>query len=87
MALSLGLEVHTPASMRDPEVIADFQALKLDAAVVVAFGQILPAAVLDAPGWVPLTCTPPFCHGGAVRPRFSGPLWPATGNLGFRSCA
>jgi methionyl-tRNA formyltransferase len=48
-ALSLGLEVRTPASMRDDAVIADFQALKLDAAVVVAFGQILPAAVLDAP--------------------------------------
>ena len=49
MALSLGLEVRTPVSMRDPEVIADFAALNLDAAVVVAFGQILPAAVLDAP--------------------------------------
>jgi len=49
MALSLGLEVRTPVSMRDPQVMADFQALKLEAAVVVAFGQILPAAVLDAP--------------------------------------
>jgi methionyl-tRNA formyltransferase len=41
--------VRTPASMRDPEAIAAFQALDLDAAVVVAYGQILPAAVLDAP--------------------------------------
>ena len=49
MALSLGLEVRTPVSMRDPQVIAEFAALKLDAAVVVAFGQILPTAVLDAP--------------------------------------
>jgi methionyl-tRNA formyltransferase len=48
-AESLGLEVRTPASMRDPGAIADFQALELDAAAVVAFGQILPAAVLDAP--------------------------------------
>jgi methionyl-tRNA formyltransferase len=48
-AQSLGLEVRTPASMRDPETIAAFQALDLDAAVVVAYGQILPAAVLDAP--------------------------------------
>jgi methionyl-tRNA formyltransferase len=48
-AQSLGLEVRTPASMRDPEAIAAFQALDLDAAVVVAYGQILPAAVLDAP--------------------------------------
>ena len=49
MALSLGLDVRTPVSMRDPDVIADLAALKLDAAIVVAFGQILPAAVLDAP--------------------------------------
>src|SRR6201996_506560 len=48
-AESLGLAVRTPASMRDPDVIAGFQALDLDAAVVVAFGQILPAAVIDAP--------------------------------------
>ena len=44
-----GLPVRTPASMRDPAEIAAFAALNLDAAVVVAFGQILPGAVLDAP--------------------------------------
>ncbi|HXQ16125.1 MAG TPA: methionyl-tRNA formyltransferase [Caulobacteraceae bacterium] len=43
------LPVRTPASMRDPDEIAAFAALELDAAVVVAFGQILPAAVIDAP--------------------------------------
>jgi methionyl-tRNA formyltransferase len=48
-AETLGLPVRTPVSMRDPEAIAAFQALDLDAAVVVAYGQILPAAVLDAP--------------------------------------
>ena len=48
-ALEQGLLVRTPASMRDPEEIAAFQTLGLDAAAVVAFGQILPAAVLDAP--------------------------------------
>lgn len=44
-----GLMVRTPASMKTPEEIAAFQALDLDAAVVVAFGQILVAEVLDAP--------------------------------------
>ena len=44
-----GLVVRTPASMRDPAEIAAFAALELDAAVVVAFGQILPEAVLEAP--------------------------------------
>jgi methionyl-tRNA formyltransferase len=45
----LDLPVRTPASMRDPAEIEAFAALDLDAAVVVAFGQILPRAVLDAP--------------------------------------
>jgi methionyl-tRNA formyltransferase len=49
LALERGLPVRTPASMRDPAEIAAFAALGLDAAVVVAFGQILPAEVLDAP--------------------------------------
>ncbi|MDO8296085.1 MAG: methionyl-tRNA formyltransferase [Caulobacter sp.] len=44
-----GLMVRTPASMKTPEEVAAFQALDLDAAVVVAFGQILVKAVLDAP--------------------------------------
>ena len=48
-AAAHGIEVRTPASMRDPAAIADFAALGLDAAVVVAFGQILPREVLEAP--------------------------------------
>ncbi|MES2895074.1 MAG: methionyl-tRNA formyltransferase [Pseudomonadota bacterium] len=44
-----GIPVRTPASMRDPAEIEAFAALKLDAGVVVAFGQILPREVLDAP--------------------------------------
>ena len=48
-AEELGIVVRTPSSMRDPAEIAAFAGLNLDAAVVVAFGQILPAAVLEAP--------------------------------------
>jgi methionyl-tRNA formyltransferase len=48
-AEAAGLMVRTPASLRDPDEIAAFEALGLDAAVVVAFGQILPAGILDAP--------------------------------------
>jgi methionyl-tRNA formyltransferase len=44
-----GLRVRTPASMKTPEEAAAFAALNLDAAVVVAFGQILPEAILLAP--------------------------------------
>ncbi|MFN4282576.1 MAG: methionyl-tRNA formyltransferase [Alphaproteobacteria bacterium] len=48
-ALALGLDVRTPASLKTPEAQAEFAALKLDVAVVVAYGLILPKAVLDAP--------------------------------------
>ncbi|WP_304440471.1 methionyl-tRNA formyltransferase, partial [Hyphomonas sp. ND6WE1B] len=48
-AESRGLEVRTPKSLKkEPEQEA-FAALGLDAAVVVAFGLILPQAILDAP--------------------------------------
>jgi len=45
----LGLAVRTPTSMRDPQAVAAFRALHVDAAVVVAYGQILKADVLEAP--------------------------------------
>jgi methionyl-tRNA formyltransferase len=48
-AESLGLPVRTPLSMRDPAEIDAFRALDLDAAAVVAYGQILPRDVLEAP--------------------------------------
>jgi methionyl-tRNA formyltransferase len=44
-----GIMVRTPSSMRDPAEIEAFAALELDAGVVVAFGQILPLGVLEAP--------------------------------------
>ncbi len=49
LAETLGLPVRTPASMRDPAEVEAFRALRLDAAVVVAYGQILPREVLEAP--------------------------------------
>lgn len=44
-----GIEVQTPESFRDETVLAELEALQLDAAIVVAFGQILPQRALDAP--------------------------------------
>ncbi|MHB8528211.1 MAG: methionyl-tRNA formyltransferase [Caulobacteraceae bacterium] len=49
LALERGLAVRTPVSLRGETEIAAFAALGLEAAVVVAFGQILPEAVLNAP--------------------------------------
>ena len=48
-ALALGLPVRHPARLKDPTDQADFAALNADVAVVVAYGLILPQAVLDAP--------------------------------------
>ena len=50
VAEALGLAVRTPARLRRDEAAqAAFAALELDAAVVAAYGLILPQAMLDAP--------------------------------------
>ena len=56
LALERGWPVHTPARASDPEFIAAMTALEADAAAVVAYGQILRPALLDATrhGWVNL---------------------------------
>jgi methionyl-tRNA formyltransferase len=48
-AAERGLEVRTPKSLKRAEEQEKFAALKLDAAIVVAYGLILPKAILDAP--------------------------------------
>ncbi len=48
-ALGLGLPVRHPTSLKGAEAQAEFAALGADVAVVVAYGLILPQAVLDAP--------------------------------------
>ncbi len=49
-ALALGLPVRTPARLKRDEAEHEaFRALDLDAAIVAAYGLILPQAMLDAP--------------------------------------
>jgi len=48
-AVEMGLEVRTPVSLRNDEALAEFARLNADVAVVVAYGLILPQAILDAP--------------------------------------
>ncbi|MEL6551075.1 MAG: methionyl-tRNA formyltransferase [Pseudomonadota bacterium] len=48
-AAALGLPVRHPVSLRSEDAQAEFSALEADIAVVVAYGLILPQAVLDAP--------------------------------------
>ena len=48
-ALELGLEVWQPKKVRTDEFAEKLRALAADVAVVVAYGRILPVAVLEAP--------------------------------------
>jgi methionyl-tRNA formyltransferase len=60
------LEVRTPLSLKDASEQSSFAALNLDAAIVVAYGLILPKAILDAPR---LGC---FNLHGSLLPRWRG---------------
>ena len=48
-ARKLGVPVLTPKTLKTPEALQEFRAFEADAAVVVAYGMILPQAILDAP--------------------------------------
>jgi methionyl-tRNA formyltransferase len=62
----LGIPVLTPKTLKTSEALQQFQAHRADAAVVVAYGRILPQAILDA---VPLGC---FNLHGSLLPRWRG---------------
>jgi methionyl-tRNA formyltransferase len=65
-ARRLGLSVHTPTTLRTPEAQAAFQAHGADAAVVVAYGLILPKPILEA---APRGC---FNLHASLLPRWRG---------------
>jgi methionyl-tRNA formyltransferase len=65
-ALKAGLPVIQPGRLRDPEWPERLRALGAEVAVVVAFGQILPQAVLDAPARGSINI-----H-GSLLPRYRG---------------
>jgi len=66
LAAAHGLTLRTPASLKTAEAQAEFAALDLDAAVVAAYGLILPKAILGAPR---LGC---FNLHGSLLPRWRG---------------
>ncbi len=65
-AETAGLEVRTPLSLKGADEQAAFAALDLDAAVVVAYGLLLPKPILDAPR---MGC---FNLHGSLLPRWRG---------------
>jgi methionyl-tRNA formyltransferase len=48
-ARRLGIPVRTPTTLKTPEASEEFRAHNADAAVVVAYGMILPKTILEAP--------------------------------------
>ena len=52
-AATAGIEVRTPLSLKNEAEQKSFADLHLDAAIVVAYGLLLPKAVLDAPAFAP----------------------------------
>jgi methionyl-tRNA formyltransferase len=48
-ARARGIPIFAPAALKTPEAQQEFKAHHADAAVVVAYGMILPQAILDAP--------------------------------------
>ena len=65
-AARFGLPVLTPATLKGPEAEAELRRHGADAAVVVAYGLILPKAILDA---LPLGC---FNLHASLLPRWRG---------------
>jgi methionyl-tRNA formyltransferase len=65
-ARRLGIPVLTPKTLRTKDAQAEFRAHKADAAIVVAYGLILPVPILDA---APLGC---FNLHASLLPRWRG---------------
>src|SRR6185369_4249197 len=65
-ARRFGIPVLTPKTLRSDDAVAAFRAHKADAAVVVAYGLILPLPILEA---VPLGC---FNVHASALPRWRG---------------
>src|SRR5882724_5067496 len=65
-ARRFGIPVLTPKTLRTDEALDVFRAHKADAAVVVAYGLILPVSILEA---VPLGC---FNLHASLLPRWRG---------------
>jgi methionyl-tRNA formyltransferase len=65
-ARRLGIPVLTPSTLKTPQALDEFRGYAADAAVVVAYGMILPQAILDAPR---LGC---YNLHGSLLPRWRG---------------
>ena len=74
-ALELGLPVFQPASLRNEAAQEQLAGLGADVIVVAAYGQLLPAAALNAPSLGCLNLHP------SLLPKYRGPSPVATAIL------
>ena len=65
-ALELGIPVLQPDTLRDEQVVAELAAFQPDVIIVIAYGKILPKAVLDIPKYGCLNV-----H-GSLLPKYQG---------------
>ncbi|OGL72310.1 methionyl-tRNA formyltransferase [Candidatus Uhrbacteria bacterium RIFCSPHIGHO2_02_FULL_57_19] len=66
-AIELGLRVQQPESLKDETWAQSYAKLKLDVAVVVAYGKLIPQAILDVPKHQTLNVHP------SLLPKYRGP--------------
>ncbi len=66
-AVELGLPVHTPRGLRDDDVLSDLASTTADISVVLAYGRILPPAILALPARGVLNVHP------SLLPLYRGP--------------
>lgn len=66
-ALELGLRVMQPEKLKDPAWQSKYADLDADVAVVVAYGKLIPEAVLEIPGHKTLNVHP------SLLPKYRGP--------------
>lgn len=66
-AEELGIHVETPASFRDPDVVAGLSEFRADAFVVAAYGRLIPRAALNLPRLGAVNLHP------SLLPRHRGP--------------
>lgn len=68
MALELGVPVHEPKRIRDPEVLEYLQSLQPDVILVVAYAKLIPKSLLELPRFGCINVHP------SLLPRYRGAI-------------
>ena len=85
-ALELGLDVYQPQRVKETEFIEKLKEMNPDAIVVIAFGQILPKAILDMPKYGCITYMHHYFLNTEEQHLFSGQLLTAKKKQVLQQC-